>query len=54
MKEHSLIERMMMILRVIASIVSWVVLILIKIVRDRLPIGAKRDRTGVDSTTTQT
>ena len=54
MKEYSLIERLVMILRVIASIVSWVVLILIKIVRDMLPIGAKRDSTRVDSSTTQT
>ncbi len=41
MKEHSLLERLMMILGVLASIVGWVALILVKIVRDLLPIGSK-------------
>lgn len=52
MKEHSIPERLMMILRVIVSIVSWVVLILVKIVRNLLPIGTKDQPGRADGGTT--
>jgi hypothetical protein len=51
MKEHSIPERLLMILRVIISIVSWVVLILVKIVRNMLPIGSKDQPGRADSGT---
>lgn len=53
MKEHSILERVMMILRVLISIVSWVALILVKIVRNMLPIGSKKPPTQAGTGTTQ-
>ena len=49
MKEYTLLERVVMILKVIISIVSWVSKILIKIVRGMLP-GAGKSK-AVASTT---
>ena len=37
MKEYSLVERLILILKVFVSIISWVSRILFKIVRDVLP-----------------
>lgn len=51
MKEHSMLERVLMILRVVISIVSWVVLILVKIVRNMVPIG-KAQRSQAETGTT--
>ena len=52
MNEHSILERVLMILRVLVSIVSWVVLILVKIVRNMLPIGSREPRSQADNGTT--
>lgn len=51
MKEYTLFERVVMVLKVIISIVSWVSKVLFKIVRGMLPGGEKS--TVVASTTSR-
>lgn len=47
MTEPTLVERLLMILRTIASIAVWVVAIVVKIVRGALPGGNRKPSTPV-------